>query len=60
MVLFMESDSHAGEVLSQPVSPADILATLYHNMGIDRTTELRDRLDRPMQLSDGRVLHECM
>ena len=52
------SDALGTEVLSQPVSPADLLATLYRQLGIDPQTELRDRLNRPLQLSDGRVIHE--
>ena len=55
-----ESDSAGGEVLSRPTSPADILATMWHVLGVQATTELRDRLNRPIQLSDGRVLSELL
>lgn len=50
------SDAKGAEVRDAPVSPADILATLYERLGVDPRTELRDRLDRPIQLSDGRPL----
>ncbi len=50
------SDAKGAEPADAPVSPADLLATLYDRLGIPPTTELRDRLDRPIQLSDGRVL----
>jgi hypothetical protein len=33
-----------------PVSPADIVATIYHCLGISNDLELRDRLDRPFHL----------
>ncbi|NBV46278.1 MAG: DUF1501 domain-containing protein [Planctomycetia bacterium] len=50
------SDSKGGEVAESPVAPADVLATMYERLGIAPRTVLRDRLDRPIQLSDGRVL----
>ena len=50
------SDAKGAEPADAPVSPADLLATLYDRLGIPPSTELRDRLDRPIQLSDGRVL----
>ena len=50
------SDAKGAEPADAPVSPADLLATLYDRLGIPPSTELRDRLDRPLQLSDGRVL----
>jgi uncharacterized protein (DUF1501 family) len=55
-LVYGESDSKGAEVLSQPVAPADVLATIYRQLGVSPQTELRDRLNRPMQLSDGRVL----
>ena len=33
--------------------PADLAATIYQALGIDPTTELRDRLDRPIRLATG-------
>lgn len=58
--VYGESDSRGAEVLSQPVSPADVLSTMYHILGVAPDVELRDRLDRPIQLSDGRVLSELL
>jgi hypothetical protein len=55
-VVLGASDSKGAEPADAPVSPADLLATVYDRLGIPPTTELRDRLDRPMQLSDGRAL----
>jgi len=54
------SDSRGAEVLSSPVSPADVLATMWHTLGVNPQEELRDRLSRPIQLSDGRVLSELL
>ena len=52
------SDSKGAEVASHPTGPADILATMWRQLGISPTTPLRDRLNRPLRLSDGRVLDE--
>ncbi|MEO2013672.1 MAG: DUF1501 domain-containing protein [Fuerstiella sp.] len=54
------SDSKGAEVLSSPVSPADVLATMWQSLGIPPDTTIHDRLTRPMPVSDGRVLHECL
>lgn len=55
-----QSDSKGAEVLDRPISPADVLATMWHQLGIDPQTELRDRLNRPMTLSAGRVLNDVL
>lgn len=59
-VTYGASDSRGAEVLSAPVAPADVLATMYRILGVDPATELRDRLDRPIQLSGGRVLSQIL
>jgi Protein of unknown function (DUF1501) len=41
------SDSHAAFVRDNPVSPADICATIYACLGIDPDTLVTDRADRP-------------
>ncbi|TWT47913.1 hypothetical protein KOR42_41110 [Thalassoglobus neptunius] len=55
-IVYGESDSKGAEVASHPVSPADLLATFWSQMGIDPTTEIHDRLNRPMQISSGSIL----
>jgi hypothetical protein len=37
-----------------PVSPEDLLSTMYHAMGLDPQSELRDREGRPVRACDGR------
>jgi hypothetical protein len=44
------SDRHGAYPSENPVSAADIVATIYHALGIDPDLELRDRLDRPIPL----------
>ncbi|GIX04135.1 MAG: hypothetical protein KatS3mg114_0004 [Planctomycetaceae bacterium] len=56
------TDRHAAEVTSNPVSPKDLLATLYHLLGIDPHHMLRDRTGRtiPLVPDEARVLHEVL
>jgi hypothetical protein len=44
------SDRVGAQPSRNPVSPADIVATIYHCLGIPTDLELRDRLNRPFQL----------
>ena len=44
------SDSIGGRPSRQPVSPADIVATIYQCLGLSADLELRDSLNRPTQL----------
>jgi hypothetical protein len=44
------TDRQAGEVKDRPVSPKDLLATMYHLLGIDPRTRLVDRTNRPIGL----------
>ena len=46
------SDKNAAYPRELPVSPADVQATIYHALGIDRATSYRDTLDRPRQLTE--------
>ena len=48
--------------LERPVSPKDILATIYHLLGIDPSTTLTDLQGRPMPLiaPDAEVIREAL
>ena len=46
-----ESDRIAGDVLSTPVSPKDILATMLHLLGISSETTVPDQLGRPVRIA---------
>jgi hypothetical protein len=54
------SDRIGAYPASAPVSPADLIATLYETLGVDPSTEVRDQQDRPWPLSTGRVLRELL
>lgn len=47
-----ETDQQGAFVKDRPVSPEDILATMYHLKGIDPATTIPDRLNRPVRLVD--------
>lgn len=51
-----QSDRIGAYPASRPYRPADLAATVYRAFGIDPATELRDKLDRPIRLSDGEVI----
>lgn len=59
-MVYGETDRHGAEVLGRPVAPADLLATMWHQLGIDPATEIRDRLHRPHRVSDGHALREIL
>ena len=51
------SDRTGSLPAEQPVTPGDIVATIYNQLGIDHRTELHDSLDRPhMLVPKGRVI----
>ncbi|CAN5829784.1 DUF1501 domain-containing protein [soil metagenome] len=47
------SDRHAAYPARDPVTPADVAATIYHALGVDPATELHDPLGRPLRLCEG-------
>jgi Protein of unknown function (DUF1501) len=54
------TDKYGMNVVSRPVTYADVLATLYHQLGINpETTTLLDPSGRPQHLTaGGKVIHE--
>jgi hypothetical protein len=55
------TDAVGGDVASTPISPKDVLATVFHLLGIDPHTLVRDRLNRPLPIAgDGVVRHELL
>lgn len=48
--IFGASDKIGGRPSTNPVTPADIVATIYHCLGVPKDLELRDNLDRPFSL----------
>ncbi|MCI0459607.1 MAG: DUF1501 domain-containing protein [Gemmataceae bacterium] len=51
------SDRFGAYPARDPVRPEDLSATLFHLLGIDPHSEVRDPLNRPLPISTGSVLH---
>ena len=54
------SDKQAGDVADRPISPKDLLTTMYHLLGIDPHTLIQDRQGRPLPLVEGQVIGEAL
>ena len=55
------TDRIASDVIETPFSPKDVVATLFHMLGIDPHSEIRDRLGRPYPIGgSGRVRSELL
>jgi hypothetical protein len=53
---FGKSDRLGAYAVSRTFGPPDLAATVYHALGVDPATELRDRLNRPLRLTSGEVM----
>jgi uncharacterized protein (DUF1501 family) len=51
-----KSDKIGAYPTTTPYSPDDLGATVYHVLGVDPTSEVRDRQNRPVQLNRGQVM----
>lgn len=51
--IYGSSDRDAAYPASNPISPEDMLATVYHALGIDPEGTMRDPLGRPTRVVDG-------
>jgi hypothetical protein len=56
--VFGSSDKNAAYPKDDPVSPEDLLATIYYAMGIDPHTTLRDRDGRPYVACEGTPIRQ--
>ena len=55
------SDRIGGTISDTPFSPKDVVATLFHTLGIDPQGEIHDRLGRPYPIGGvGRVRPELL
>ena len=58
--MYGASDQRAAYPASNPVSPADLLATIWTCLGVDPESDVRDRLGRAFRISTGRVVDGIM
>ena len=49
-IVLGESDAHAEFPKERPISPQDILATMYHQLGINQTKEYTNDAQRPVPI----------
>jgi hypothetical protein len=59
-VVHGSSDRYAAYPASNPTSPADLAATIYHCLGIDPSQQIHDKLGRPLTLCDGTPIHSLL
>lgn len=52
--LYGKSDGHGSAPVSNPVHPIELLATIYHGLGIDPATEVLNDLNQPRPLVDAK------
>lgn len=56
--VYGESDRVGAYPDRDPVTTGDLAATMYSLLGIDPETEVRDKLDRPLPIANGRPVTE--
>ncbi len=54
--LYGKSDATASSPAENPVHPTDILATIYHALGIAPDTIIYNHLNQPRELVKGKVV----
>jgi hypothetical protein len=55
--VYGSSDRSAAYPSTNPVSPADVAATIYHCLGIDPRAHVTDQQGRPFVVSTGKLIH---
>jgi hypothetical protein len=55
-IVYGASDHWAADPTRDPVSPADLGATVLHALGIDPATEVHDSTGRPMRINSDQPL----
>jgi hypothetical protein len=55
--VYGSSDKIGAYPAADPVSPADLAATIFWRFGVDPATEIHDLAGRPFKVADGRPLH---
>jgi hypothetical protein len=59
-VVHGSSDRYAAYPATNPMSPADLAATIYHLLGVDPHMQIYDRLNRPVTLCEGDPIHTLL
>ncbi len=59
-MVYGSSDRHAAYPASNAVQPVDLVATVYHAMGVDRELVLPDKQGRPLTICSGNPIHSLL
>jgi hypothetical protein len=60
-VVLGSSDARAEHPKERPITPQDVLATMYHQLGINREKTFKNEADRPIEiLNYGKVINEII
>ncbi len=58
--VYGSSDRHAAFPASNPVAPVDLVATVYHLLGVEEHLSLRDAQGRPLVICPGTPIRELL
>jgi hypothetical protein len=58
--VYGRSDRHAAFPALDPVMPDDLIATVYHLLGVNESQMVTDTGGRPHIVRSGRVIHEIL
>ena len=58
--VYGSSDRHAAYPSTNPVSPTDLAATIFHCLGIDPRAQVTDQQGRPLVVSAGSPLRPIL
>lgn len=58
--IYGASDRHGAYPDRDPVSPDNLAATMFHLLGINHETEVRDTLNRPLPIAAGKPIYDVM
>ena len=58
--VYGSSDRSAAYPSTNPVSPADVAATIYHCLGVDPAAHITDQQGRPISIVAGKPLHALL
>ena len=59
-MVYGSSDKHAAYPATDPVAPADLIATVYHQLGITESQTIPDPTGRPIFVRQGRLLSSIL
>jgi hypothetical protein len=58
--VYGSSDKHGAYPAADPIRPDDLAATMYALLGIDPHTQVKDALNRPLQIASGQPISDLM